>query len=157
MNVRRLQLTVALGILALSIFECFQAYPHLPDPMASTFGGDGMPGGWSSKKGFVIIYAVSMAFWFGALLAAPLIAAHARQNFDPATRQWLGDTIAWFLLASLAFSAAVTHWVLEANLVTGRLSTGFVWLLTIYMAYMVWWTVRLVRRARAFSISARPK
>ena len=157
MNVRRLQVTIAVGILALSVFECFQAYPHLPDPMASNFGGDGTPGGWSSKKGFVVIYAISMAFWFGGLLAAPLLGTHARQNFDDATRQWLGDTVGWFLLASLAFSAAVTHLVLEANLVTGRLSSAFVWFLAIYMAYMAWWTIRLIRRVRTSAISNRPK
>ena len=53
-----------------------------------------------------------------------------------------------FLIASLAFSPAVTPWVLEANLETGRLSSSFVWLLAIYMGYMVSWTVRLVRRLR---------
>lgn len=155
MSTHRLQLTLALGILALGLFEWFQSYPILPDPMASNFGGDGTPGGWSSKRGFVIMYAISMAFWLGALLGAPLFAARARRGFDDAGRAWLRDTLGWFLLASLAFSAIVAHWVLEANLVTGRLSEGFGWLVATYMAYVAWWTVRLVRRARAASISNR--
>jgi len=148
MSANRLQLAIGCGIVLLSVFECIQAYPHLPDPMASNFGGDGTPGGWSSKTSFMIIYAVSMAFWSGALLAAPFLAARARQNFDDATRLWLRDTVGWFSIPSLAFSAAVTHWVLEANLETGRLSSSFVWLLAMYVGYMVWWTVRLVRRLR---------
>ena len=139
MSANRVHVAIGLGILLLSVFESIQAYPHLPDPMASNFGGDGTPGGWSSKKSFMIIYAVSMAFWSGALLAAPFLAA---------TRLWLRDTVGWFLIASLAFSAAVTHLVLEANLETGRLSGSFVWFVAIYMGYMVWWTVRLVRRMR---------
>ena len=149
MTANRLQAALAFGVLALSVLECVRAYPELPDPMASNFGGDGAPGGWSSKRSFVIVYAVSMAFWFGGVLAAPALAACARQPFeDDATRRWLRDTVGWFLLASLALSAVVTHLVLEANLVTGRLSDVFTWLLTIYLAYGTWWTVRLVRRVR---------
>ena len=155
MKVNRAQLSIALGILVLSIFECIQAYPRLPDPMASNFGGDGTPGGWSSKRSFMIIYGISMAFWFGCVLAAPLHASKARQKFDDATRLWLRDTVGWFLLASLALSAVVTHLVLEANLETGRLSGAFVWFLAVYMAYMVWWTVRLVRRTRRFPTRAK--
>lgn len=148
MSANRLQLALGCGIALLSIFECVQGYPHLPDPMASNFGGDGIPGGWSSRRSFMIIYSASTAFWLGALLAAPFLAARARQNFDDATRRWLRDTVGWFLLASLAFSAVLTHWVLEANLETGRLSGAFVWLLAVYLSYMAWWTVRLVRRVR---------
>ena len=113
MSANRTQLTVPVGVLLLSLFECFQAYPELPDPMASNFGGDGVPGGWSSKRSFVIVYALSMAFWFGALLATPLLASRARQNFGDAARLWLRDTVGWFLLASLVFSAVVTHPILS--------------------------------------------
>ncbi len=148
MSANRGHVAIGFGILLLSVFECIRVYLELPDPMASNFGGDGTPGGWSSKKSFIIFYDVSMAFWLGALLAAPFLAPRARQNFDDATLLWLRDTVGWFLIASLAFSAAVTHWVLEANLETGRLSSWFVWFLAIYMSYMVWWTVRLVRRMR---------
>ena len=146
MTANRLQVSIASGILLLSAVACFQAYPELPDLMASNFGGDGTPGGWSSKKSFMIIYGVSMAFWFGALLATPLLAANPRQSFDEPTRLWLRDTIGWFLVFSLAFSAAVTQLVIDANLRTGRLSSVFVWLLAAYMSYVVWWTVRLIRR-----------
>lgn len=132
----------------LSLFECILAYPHLSDPMASTFGGGGTPVAWSSKRSFVILFAASTTFWLGALVAAPLLAAHARQNFDDATRLWLRDTAGWFLIASLAFSAVVTHWVLEANLETESLSGAFVWLLAVYMGYVIWWTVKLVQRVR---------
>jgi hypothetical protein len=144
----RPQLALGCGIVLLSAFECILAYPHLPDPMASNFAGDGGPGGWSSKKSFMVIYMVSTTFWLGALLAAPLLARRKRQNFDDVTRRWLRDTAGWFLLASLAFSAVLTHWVLEANLETGRLSGAFVWFLAAYMGYRGWWTVRLVRRVR---------
>ena len=82
MSANRVHVAIGSGILLLSVFECIQAYPHLPDPMASNFGGDGTPGGGSSKKSFMIIYAVSITFWFGALLAAPFLAARARRNFD---------------------------------------------------------------------------
>ena len=150
MSPNRLHLSIAAGIVAVSVLECVRAYSELPDPMASNFGGDGAPGGWSSKKSFIVVYALSMAFWFGGIVATPFLASRARQNFDDVTRLWLRDTIGWFLLASLAFSALVTHLVLEANLVTGKLSTAFVWCLGVYMAYMVWWTVRLVRRVKKF-------
>ena len=96
----------------------------------------------------MIIYAVSMLFWLGALVTASLLAARARQNFTPQERVWLGDTVGWFLIASLALSAVIAHWVFEANLETGRLSVAFGWLLALYLGYMVWWTVRLVRRSR---------
>jgi len=146
MKAHRLQLALGCGIVLLSVLECVHAYPRLPDPMASNFGGDGAPGGWSSKNSFMIIYAASTTFWLGALLAAPFLATRARQNFEEATRLWLRDTVGWFLIASLAFSAALTHWVLEANLETGRLSSVFAWCLALYMGYVIGWTVKLVRR-----------
>ena len=148
MRANRLQLALGCAVVLLSVSECIQAYPRLPDPMASNFGFDGMPGGWSAKKHFMIIYVASTTFLLGALLAAPFLAARARESFDDATRRWLRDTAGWFLLASLAFSAVLTHWVFDANLETGRLSGAFVWFLAAYMGYMGWWTVRLVRRIR---------
>ncbi|GMR22227.1 MAG: hypothetical protein BMS9Abin37_0561 [Acidobacteriota bacterium] len=148
MSANRRHLAIGCGIVLLSVFESIQAYPNLPDPMASTFGGDGTPGGWSTKQSFIFIHAVSMLFWLGALVAAPFLAARARQNFTPQMREWLRKTVGWFLIASLTLSALITHWVFEANLETGRLSAAFGWLLAVYMAYMVWWTVRLVGRIR---------
>lgn len=149
MTVNRLHLAIAAGLLALTALECVHVYPELPDPMASNFGGDGAPGGWSSKRSFMIIYAISMGFWVAMLSLAPLLAARARQDFSRETRLWLRDTVGWFAIASLAFSAVVVHWVFEANLRTGRLSGAFVWLLAIYLAYATWWTVRLIRRHRS--------
>jgi uncharacterized membrane protein len=148
LTAKRIQWSVAVVIVALSTLECVLAYPELPDPMATNFGGDGVAGGWSSKRGFVTVYAISIGFWVVALLAVPLFASSTRRNFDVATRRWLHGATGWFLLASLAFSAMVTHWVLEANLITQRLNGAFVWLLAAYLAYMTWWTVRLVRRMR---------
>jgi hypothetical protein len=145
---RRVQLLLAVGIVVLSGFECFRAYPSLPDPMASNFGREGVPGGWSSKKSFLTLHGVSLGFWLGALLAARALAANAGQNFDGSTRRWLGDSIGWFLVASMAFSATVTHWVFEANLEAGRLSDRFGWLLAIYIGYVLAWTVRLIQRVR---------
>lgn len=148
MTVRRLQLIAAVGALVLSVGEGIHAYPHLPDPMASNFGGDGAPGGGSSKQSFMMLHGATMAFWLGALLGAPLLVANAGQRFDESTRRWLRDSVGWFLVASLAFSATVTHWVLVANLETGRLSGLFAWLLAIYLGYVIVWTVKLIRRVR---------
>ena len=151
MSANRLQLSLALIVVLLAAVECVYVYPRLPDPMASNFGGDGTPGGWSSKRSFVIIHSVSMAFWLGMAIATPFLASRSRQDFDDSTRRWLRDTIGWFLLASLGFSAWVAHLVYEANLGSGRLGQSFVWALAVYMAYVAWWTVRLVRRVRRAS------
>ena len=67
MTANRAQLTIALGIAVLSALECWSAYSELPDPMATNFGGDGTPGGWSSKRAFVTIHTLSTIFWLGAL------------------------------------------------------------------------------------------
>ena len=155
MRANRKQLTIAFGILLLSAVECYQVYARLPDPMASNFGGDGAPGGWSSKTSFMTIHGVALAFWMSALLAVPLLARRSSQKLGAEHGLWLRDTSGWFLIASMAFSAAVTHLVFEANLVTGRLSGSFVWLVAVYVSYMIWWTVRLIRRVRRAERAAR--
>ncbi len=145
------QLGVAFGIVLISALECIDVYPRLPDPMATNFGGDGAAGGWSSKALFVTRAAVSMAFWFGMLLAMPRLAARipSAGAVDVVSGLWLRDSTGWFLVASLGFSAAVMHLVFDANLRSGRLSNAFAWLLAIYMSYVAIWTVRLVKRTRA--------
>ena len=143
------QMGVAFGIVLMSALECIDVYPRLPDPMATNFGGDGAAGGWSSKAMFMAIAAVSMAFWFGMLLAMPRLAARSVRAVDLATGLSVRDSTGWFLVASLGFSAAVMHLVFDANLTSGRLSNAFAWLLAVYMSYVAIWTVRLVRRTRA--------
>lgn len=123
--------------------------PGLPDPMSTNFGGDGAAGGWSSKAMFVTSAAVSMAFWFGLLLAMPRLAARSERVFEVETGICLRDSSGWFLVASLGFSAVVMHLVFDANLRSGRLSNEFAWLLAVYLRYVAIWTVRLVRRMRA--------
>ena len=145
------QLGVAFAVVLVSALECVDVYPRLPDPMATNFGGEGAAGGWSSKAMFVTIAGVSMAFWFGMLLALPRLTARTQsaRAVDVATGVWFRDSTGWFLVASLVFSTAVTHLVFDANLTSGRLSNAFVWFLAVYMSYVAVWTVRLVRRMRA--------
>ena len=45
MSANRVHVAMGLGILMLSVVECIQVYPELPDPMASNFGGDWTAGG----------------------------------------------------------------------------------------------------------------
>ena len=143
------QLGAAFGIVLMGAAECLEVYPRLPDPMATNFGADGAPGGWSSKATFIAIGAVSMALWVGALLAMPRLAARSARTVGAEGALWLRDSSGWFLVASLGFSAAVAHLVFDANLTSGRLSVAFGWLLAAYMGYAVVWTFRLVRRMRA--------
>ena len=145
------QLGAAFGIVLMSAAECLDVYPRLPDPMATNFGGDGTAGGWSSKAVFVTSAALSMAFWFGMLLALPRLAARIQsaRSLDVGSGLWVRDSTGWFLVASLGFSAVVMHLVFDANLRSGRLSNEFAWLLAVYLTYVAIWTVRLVRWVRA--------
>ena len=151
MSANRAQLAIAAAILVVALAESFQVYPRLPDPMVSTFGADGAPVGWSAKRSFMILYALSTLLWLGLLLLAPFLASRSRESFTLEQRGFLRDTFGWFLIASLAFSAWVLHLVFEANLESGRLGVSFVWALVVYLAYVAWWTVRLVRRVRSYS------
>ena len=45
MSANRVHVAMGLDILMLSVVECIQVYPELPDPMASNFGGDGTAAG----------------------------------------------------------------------------------------------------------------
>lgn len=142
-------------------------YPRLPARVASHFGPDGRPDGWSSKETLVASYAAT-AYGMGGIMA--LIGLSMRWMppwmvnlpnkkywFAPERRRETSDTICGFLLwltaATVLFLMGVMHCVFVANLCNKpELGPGFPWLLGAYLSLVAVWSIWLLWRFRKPSV-----
>ena len=153
---------ISVLLVGISVIEWLSVYSELPDYVASSFGGEGVPQGWTARRGFLMGYLVATAFQLVMLFVIPWALRRSDPsrtrvpNRDywiaperyPQTLSYIGNACRWMLVATLAFSAAVVHLVFEANLETGKLSVAFLWLLGAYFGYMFVWFVRFFRGFR---------
>jgi uncharacterized membrane protein len=61
MNSRRLPALVYFLLLLLGLLQWVNAYPQLPEVMASHFAADGTPNGWQPKQTFFLFTAIIIA------------------------------------------------------------------------------------------------
>ena len=141
---RALGLAVVVG----SLMEAAWLYGRLPDPMASTFGGDGTPVAFASKPLVIGIMVGATMFWAAMLFVLPVLTMNRFGGVTSADGRWLRDRLGQFGFMSLLFSAATSHLVLEANINAEPLSALFVWALVLYLPYVTWWTILLILKAR---------
>lgn len=136
--------------------------PRLPETVISSFGLDGSAGGWSSRTAFVVAYLIAVAVTSVSFLALPVLLRrmggqginipHRDYWLAPERRDATFDHIArqllWFGLVTVAFLAWTHQLVILANLGgEGRMAAAPFWTgLAAFLAYAVWWTVRLTLR-----------
>jgi hypothetical protein len=158
MRAQRIILTVLLAAAALQIlYYC----PLLPAIVASHFGSEGRPNGWSTKEGFFGIYVGVLALLVASFAGLPILFRRISPAWInlPNKEYWLAperrdDTVTvvsremlWCGNATIAFMIAVIELAIRANLSDSpRLSEPVMWsLLAAYLAFMVAWMIRFYR------------
>jgi uncharacterized membrane protein len=130
-------------LLAAAVAQCAYYYPRLPDPVASHFGWDGRPDGWTSRAVFFIAYLGVLALSLGLLYGvARLIRSlpdglinipHREHWLSPvrreATLDFVQRRLGWCAAATVLFLLIVFQDVIVANRTgAGFLATGRIWL-----------------------------
>lgn len=147
---------------ALVVAQIAHYYPLLPDPMASHFGLDGAPDGWSSRAVFFVIDAACLLLTAGALfvLAGLLKRLPDRAINLPNRDYWLSaerragtleylqGMIGWCAVGVLLVLLLGTQLVIRANLAAGgRLESGRLgWVLALFGFWIVLMPVRAYLR-----------
>lgn len=152
---------VFIALVAASVVQVLIYYPQLPDQVASHFGGDGQPNGWSPKETFFIIDLATMALMALVFLFLPksLSRFSDKSMSLPNKDYWLAperrektfeiiqDQMCWFGSATVVFLICIFQLVIEANLnPPAALSSGFMFLFIAYMAYTGWWVVKFIAK-----------
>ena len=148
-------------LLCIAAFQCVFFYPRLPDLVASHFNFSGYSDGWSSKNTLFTVYVVTVF-----ILSVIFIAVPASINSIPTSlinlpnrNYWLApfrrqETIEfiktqflWYGVITLSFMVYTFQLVFEANLQQEpRLSQNFIWTLTVFLVYSVFWTFRFIHK-----------
>ena len=129
MFLRQLPLLIFAALTLWLLGDLAAAWPRLPDHIATHFGADGTPNGWSTRAGFLApVIAILLlcgglflvAGWFDRLPDRLInlpnkdywLAPQRRADTFAALRDWLR----WFLLAPMAFLVFIFTRVLDVNL-----------------------------------------
>lgn len=139
-------------------------YSRLPDPMASHFGFDGDPDGWSSRASFFAVYVAVLVLAGGVPLALALFLPRLPDRAinlpnkghwlmaprRAATLAYVQRQIGWSAAGVLGLVVLTTQEVLRANLAAGgRLETARLgWLLGLFVCFAAIAPIRLYLRFR---------
>lgn len=148
-------------LIIVSAFQAVYYFPKMPGALASHFGGQGVPNGWSSKLVFFSIYCGTLAMLSAIFFSIPLSFKRVRYGWIslPNKDYWLAperrnqtevylDTqMMRFGLATWIFMLITFELVFRANLMEeSRLSSSALWYLLIcYFLYTAILAVRLIR------------
>lgn len=133
---------------------------RLPDPVASHFGFDGTPDGWSSPGGFLFAMVVMNVATLGLLFGCAWLIRKldGRGVNIPNPEYWLaperrratvahiGGQLEWYGVAIYFFLMVVTQLTIAANFADPvRLPQAPFWtLMGAFVLYSAWWALRLI-------------
>jgi len=152
---------VFIALLIVAVLPTIIYYPQLPDEVASHFGSNGQPNGWSSKTAFFIIELATVTLMALVFLFLPKSLSRFSDSAIslPNKDYWLAperreqtymtiqDQMCWFGSATLVFLIGVFQVVIEANLNPPVvLPSSFMFLLIAYLAFTGWWVVMLISK-----------
>jgi hypothetical protein len=134
---------------------------RMPWVIASHFGARGTPNGWQTQSAFFVIeiFVVAIAALLGFVVPKTLSALPVSMINLPNKQYWLSPErrestldyfrvhFAWCGCALLAFLLFVMELAFRANLTTPHQlnNTAFIAAMVVFLAFMVFWTVRLIR------------
>jgi len=147
-------------LLAAAAVQAAYFFPQLPLEVASRFGSDGEVLQTMSKSGFMLMHLGIIAVVAALFGGIPVEEVPPSLVHLPHKDYWLNsenreeslrvlqNELMVICNASMLLLIAIFHWVLQANLLEQpHLDPRFIWLpLGLYMAYTLFWTIRLVRR-----------
>ncbi len=152
---------VFIALLLAAAVQIIIYYPRLPEDVASHFGHDGHPNGWSTKPGFFIVEGLTVVLMALVFLFLPKTLSRFSETVIslPNKDYWLAperrertflllqDQMCWFGSATMAFLIGVFQIVIDANLNPPPvLPSSFMFLLIAYLAFTGWWVIRFVGR-----------
>lgn len=153
-----------IATLILSLVTAAVGHMMMADRIATHFGADGQADGWSAKGTFTVLMVLLDLFMFAMFYWSHVLMEKVDSRFLslPNREYWLTDThkpeairkmsdyMAEFGVATLLLMIYAKISTVMANLGSGEsLSTGlFLWVIILYMAYTVWWCVRLIMAYR---------
>ena len=164
MRLDRAPMTVLLLLAAVAAIQMTHYYPLLPERLAVHFGASGEADGWSSKGEFVVLFGAMEAFFvlFGVAFAimldriplALINIPHKNYWFSPErqeeSRAFLRNQILWIETATLGFLVALAQLIFKENLGSAlpRLPGNFWYVLVVFVAAVLSFSVRIIRRFR---------
>jgi len=160
----RLPKLVFVTLVMIAAWQGLNAYPMLPNRLASHFDGSGVPNGFQSKPAFFKMYAAAivLAAVFGFVVPR-LLALLPNALFSlPNKDYWLAPErrsetmgvfesyFGWFGCAIVLFAISVFGFVIEANFHRPpRLDNTFlIVMLPLFLGFIIVWMVLFVRRFR---------
>ena len=164
MRLDRTPVTILLLLAAVAVIQMTHYYPLLPERLAVHFGASGEADGWSSKGEFMVLFGGMEAFFvlFGVAFAilldrvpvALINIPHKVYWFSPErqeeSRAFLRNQILWIETATLGFLVALAQLIFRENLGSAppRLPGDFWYVLGAFVAAVLWFSVRIIRRFR---------
>jgi uncharacterized membrane protein len=149
------------GLLVLAAaIQSWIYYPRLADPVASHFGGRGIPNGWQSKPVFFAFYfgafllAAGIGFGVPKLIAAVPVSLLNLQNKEywmaperrAETLAYFENAFAWFACATAFLEFTAFELALRANLEPAhKFASGlFIVVLVSFLFFVAAWIARLI-------------
>jgi uncharacterized membrane protein len=158
-QLRQLSLVVFLTLCVMGTVQAAYCYPRLPERIASHFGFDGKPDGWSTKQSFLVFYGVEMgtsALLLGVALLFRFVPSSMlnipNKDFwlSPQRRQ---ETLAslfysflWFASATLLLLIDLADQMFDVNMGKADALPHSMLSLGLYFAFVAIWAVSLIVR-----------
>lgn len=159
----RVPYVLCAGLMVLLAVQAFYYYPQLPDRVASHFGADGRPNGWTLREAFFSIIAFVVLIEGAAFLGLPRVLGRfpialislpnkhywlARER-KGASLAWMTQMMAWFGAAILMLISVVNQMVIVANLAgEPRLSELISVVLVVFLIFTAVWIAAVYRHFR---------
>ncbi|MDD5544664.1 MAG: DUF1648 domain-containing protein [Acidobacteriia bacterium] len=160
----RSSLLVLIAVLLVALYQWFHFYALLPPVLASHFGADGQPNGWSSKSSFFVMeWAIIGALAFVFIVLPRFLQRLPNEWINlPSKDYWLAEerrneTVAfiqhmveWMGVVALAFVTTLIQWTIQINLHPGGTFSQRSMILFpgIYLLFIVGWSIRFFLRFR---------
>jgi uncharacterized membrane protein len=152
-----------IGLIVLAVVvQSIHYYPLLPPVMASHFGGNGEPNGWSSRESFFLLYygiglTTFIVFVFmpsllkrvpASMINLPNREYWLSEENKPRAIRMIEDQMRWVAAATLGLMVIIVQIAILANLgAAARTTTRAFWLaLGAYGVFMAIWLVGFRRR-----------
>jgi uncharacterized membrane protein len=141
------------------LVRSFVVFDQLPSTIASHYGPNGHPDGWSGRTEFFVLFWLVLAVVVGSLLGSAVLMKHipARYLNLPHKEYWLQEgrlelarakmegAMWWMCASSTLLCTAVLELVIQSNLNREPLDSTLMWLvLGSYFVFTLVWTGKLL-------------
>lgn len=143
-----------LVMIALAALQILVYWTRLPDTLASSFDGAGVPQGWSGKGPFFLVYIAMLALVYGSFITLPRwqqtrLERSGTEAWRVSVLKTLQPRLVWLGVVHLVLMIATVQLVIDANLSQRPLSGLIYWLLGAYFVFLTLWLLSWFASVRA--------